>query len=258
MSNAELSEYALAAESVTKIYTHGLWKKRSITALDRVSLNIPKGKIFGLLGPNGAGKTTLVNVFTGLLEVESGEIFILGRKKSLLKPKEIREIKTHMNMCSGAPNFPWSFTLKEVLVFYSMLYAMRARLRGKKIKELLEMFELGKYRDMPYDSLSSGTKQKVAIAKALLNDPDILFLDEPTIGLDPDIAIKIRKIIRDINSRNRNTIVLTTHYMKEAEELCEEIAFIKNGRVVACGSSRELEIMTKSHDLEEVFLELSH
>ena len=258
MPDLKEKNYALTAESVSKIYSHGIIRKSFVPALRDISLKIPQGGIFGLLGPNGAGKTTLVNVFNGLLKADQGEIYILGQKLSALKPKELRELKTRMNMCSGAPNFPWSFTVKEILVFYGMLYGIHAKLRNKRVFACIELLELEKYRDTMYDSLSSGTKQRVALAKSLLNEPDILFLDEPTLGLDPDMAIKIRTLIASINKQRNNTIVLTTHYMKEAEALCGKIAFIKGGRIVAEGTSAELEKMTKSHDLEEVFLELTH
>jgi ABC-2 type transport system ATP-binding protein len=258
MNNQSTLEYALEAESVTKIYSQGIVRKKFFTALSGVSLQIPRGKIFGLLGPNGAGKTTLINVFAGQLEIESGRIRILGEDIARMHSKALRQLKTQINMCSGAPNFPWSFTVKEILSFYTMLYGMRSRQRKKKIDELISLLELGNYQNSIFDTLSSGTKQKVALAKALLNEPEILFLDEPTIGLDPDMAIKMRKLIIEINNQWNNTIVLTTHYMREAEELCGKIAFIKSGRIIAVGTSRELKDLTKTHNLEEVFLELSH
>lgn len=250
-------EIAIAAEAVRKTYRFGLFNPKSVEALRGIDLAVPSGKIFGLLGPNGAGKTTLINIFAGQLEPDSGRIYVLGRELSGFGCKALRGIKTSMNMCSGAPNFPWSFTVFEVLNFYGMLYGMSGRERKKKINEYIGIFGLGTFRESPFDSLSSGTKQKVALAKALLNEPRILFLDEPTIGLDPDIAIRIRTFITEINRSWKNTVILSTHYMREAEELCERIAFIRDGRIVAQGTSEELKRLTSSSDLEEVFLELS-
>lgn len=256
--DTETAHYALIADRVQKTYRQGLWGRESVSALNEVSLKIPRGGIFGLLGPNGAGKTTLINIFAGQLHADSGEICVLGNKFSSFKPRQFRELKSRMNMCSGAPNFPWSFTVYEVLNFYAMLYGMRNSLRKTEITRYIELFGLAPYVNRMFDSLSTGTKQKVALAKALLNKPEILFLDEPTIGLDPDIAIRIRQLIREINKKWNNTIILSTHYMQEADELCGQIAFIKGGLIIARGTSAELKQLTKCANLEEVFLELSH
>ena len=160
-------------------------------------------------------------------------------------------------MCSGNPNFPWSLTVYEVLKFYSMLYGCGPFACSNIIEENIKLFELEKYRNTRYDRLSMGTKQRLALAKSLLNEPEILFLDEPTIGLDPDIARKIRLRIAEINKKKKITIVLTTHYMKEAEQLCGRIAFIRDGRIKAIGTKKQLEKLTNKKNLEEVFLNLA-
>lgn len=255
---AVLSPFALIADKVTKTYHSGFLGRKRTTALDDVSLRIPRGSIFGLLGPNGAGKTTLINVFAGQLQADKGDLCVLGNNFSSFRLRQFQALKSRMNMCSGTPNFPWSFTLSEILNFYAMLYGMPARRRKERISAYIDAFGLAQYADRQFDTLSTGTKQKVALAKSLLNEPEILFLDEPTLGLDPDIAIRIRQLIKDIHHRWDNTIVLSTHYMKEAEELCDRIAFIRDGHIVAEGTAAELKHMTKSRDLEEVFLELSH
>jgi ABC-2 type transport system ATP-binding protein len=249
---------SLVAEDVSKTYRGGFFGRDRIPALKGVTLRVPRGKIFGLLGPNGAGKTTLINVFAGQLQADSGRVCVLGNDFSSFRLPQFQALKARMNMCSGAPNFPWSFTVFEILNFYAMLYGMPGRRRREKIDEYITLFDLGKYTGQQFDSLSTGTKQKVALAKSLLNEPEILFLDEPTIGLDPDIAIKIREVIRVINAKWRNTIMLSTHYMREADELCDRIAFIRGGSIVAEGTSAELKQKTGAGDLEGVFLELSH
>jgi ABC-2 type transport system ATP-binding protein len=161
-------------------------------------------------------------------------------------------------MCSGNPNFPWSLTIREILKFYAMLYGLSGRRCREAVDRTVALLELGDLTGKRYDTLSTGTKQKLALAKALLNDPELLFLDEPTIGLDPDIAKKIRDLVRDIHGRNGITILITTHYMREAEELCERLAFIRDGEIKVVGSPAELRSMMHAKDLEEVFLELAH
>src|SRR3989339_863956 len=166
-------------------------------------------------------------------------------------------LKEELNMCSGIPNFPWSLTVEENLKFYSLLYGICDKDCGDIIQNCIKMFSLEKYRSVRYDQLSSGNKQKLALAKSMINNPKLLFLDEPTIGLDPDIAKKIRELIRKIHGERDITIILTTHYMKEAEELCGRIAFIKDGIIKAVGTRSEIVALTEGHNLEEAFIELA-
>jgi ABC-2 type transport system ATP-binding protein len=253
-----VDDYAVVVKSVSKTFTSGLVRKKYTHALKGVDLEVRRGEIFGLLGPNGAGKTTLLNVLSTQLVPDTGEVFILGQKLRRSLGAVERGLKGRMNMCSGNPNFPWSMTVREILIFYAMLYGVRKGRCGQVVDECVSMLDLGEYTNRRYDVLSTGTKQKLALAKSLLNGPEILFLDEPTLGLDPDIAARIRQLIRDIHEEKRITVLVTTHYMKEAEELCERIAFIKGGMIRATGTSAELKTMTHSRDLEEVFLELVH
>jgi ABC-2 type transport system ATP-binding protein len=244
----------LGVEEVFKTYKSGFFRKRRTEALKGVTLEVRKGEILGLLGPNGAGKTTLLNIFTMQLEADSGRVFALG--KDITRSVD-NVIKTRINMCSGNPNFPWSLTVEETLIFYSLLYGLCLKARRDKVQEVIRMFELEKFAKTRYDELSTGGKQRLALAKSLLNDPEILFLDEPTIGLDPDMAKKVRELVLRIHKERKITIILTTHYMKEAEELCERIVFIKDGEIKAMGTKEELEAMTKTEDMEGVFLELA-
>lgn len=221
-------------------------------AVQGLSLDIRKGEIFGVLGPNGAGKTTLLNMISTLLLPDEGEIWILG-ESVLRAPNRIR---SQMNFCSGHANFAWSLTVRENLRFYALLYGLRAPAREQKIEALIQAFDLVSFADRRFDEVSTGTKQRMALAKSLLNDPAVLLLDEPTVGLDPDIALRVRQYIVQYHRKSGCTVILTTHYMQEAQELCERIAFVREGRVLALGTPDELKAKVKAEDMEGVFLEL--
>lgn len=241
---------AIIARAVHKTYKSGFLNRKHVRALRGVDLSVKEGEIFGLLGTNGAGKTTLLNIFSCQLLADSGEVWVLGNDVTKHSPQHLKQ---RLNMCSGSPNFPWSLSVEENLKFYSLLYGVKNNIAD----ECIEMFGLEKYRKTRYDQLSSGNKQKLALAKSLINDPEVLFLDEPTIGLDPDISRKIRELIKRIHSQKKITIILTTHYMKEAEELCERIAFIKDGEIKAAGTAAEIIRANGGRDLEEAFIELA-
>ncbi len=256
MATPAQQEYAIVTDSVHKTYRTGLWKKTVTHALRGVSLQVRRGEIFGLLGPNGAGKTTLINILAGQLTPDSGSVFVLGRELYGSDRRALSGVQSRINMSSGNPNFPWSLTVRELLVFYAMLYGMNRARREARVRECIRLVELEEFRNHPFDQLSTGTKQKLALAKALINEPELLFLDEPTIGLDVHMARRIRALIADIHRRTGTTIILTTHYMQEAEELCGRIAFIKDGTIRALGSSAEIKKITSSENLEDAFLVL--
>ncbi len=243
---------AIEVKGVSKTFYRGLLKKKRTKALDKVSLEIKKGELFGILGPNGAGKTTLLNILSTLLFPDEGIVKILG--KDIFHSHD--NIRTRLNMSSGNPNFPWSFTVEEILCFYGMLYGLRGNALKKKVEDCINWFGLEDFKRKRFDELSTGTKQKLSLAKSLLNDPEILFLDEPTVGLDPDIAYRIRNFIKTLHKEKGMTLILTTHYMQEAEMMCERIAFINKGKVIVLGTIEELKHQVKAQNLEEVFLEL--
>jgi ABC-2 type transport system ATP-binding protein len=228
---------AVKAEGIYKYFKDGVHGKKEV--LKNVSVDIADGEIFGILGPNGAGKTTLISILSTLTIPDSGNVEVFGID-ALRDPSSVKRI---VNISSGNPNFPWSLTVYENLRYFSMLYGLKKK--EKAINNVIDTLELEPFRNARFDSLSTGTKQRLSLAKALLNEPRLLFLDEPTVGLDPDMAIKIRRLIKRIHKDKGITIVLTTHYMKEAEQLCGRIAFIKRGEIIANAPPDELKRQMK-------------
>ncbi len=237
--------FAVDARGLTKTFRGGWLRRRPTEALRGVNLQVERGTIYGLLGPNGAGKTTLLSILTTLLLPDGGEARILGRDVV----RESAAVRERVNMASGNASFVWSLRPGEVLAFYGRLYGLSGRRLRRRVEELLELCELGAHAKTEYNELSTGLKQRLALAKALLNDPDVLFLDEPTLGLDPDVSIRIRAQVAALRRERGTTVILTTHYMREAEELCDEIAFIKGGRILAQGSPDALKRQIRLGDV---------
>jgi ABC-2 type transport system ATP-binding protein len=223
---------AVEAREVTKTFRSGWLRRRETVALRGATLSVERGTIFGLLGPNGAGKTTLLSILATLLTPDGGQVRVLGHDVV----HEAARLRHRLNMASGRPSFLWSLRVDEIVSFYGRLYGLYGQALRRRVDGLIEQYELGPYRRAQYNELSTGIKQRVALAKALVNDPELLFLDEPTLGLDPDVSVRVRQHIAALRRERGMTIVLTTHYMREAEELCDEIGFIKGGRILAHGS----------------------
>ena len=237
--------FAVDAKDLTKTFRSGWLGRRRKEALRGASLQVPSGAIFGLLGPNGAGKTTLLSILATLLLPDSGTATILGHDVV----REAGAIRRRLNMASGNASFVWSLRPPEVLTFYGGLYGLWGHRLRHRVDELIEQCELGPHAKTEYNALSTGLKQRLALAKALLNDPEVLFLDEPTLGLDPDVSIRLRAQIAALRRERGTTIILTTHYMREAEELCDQIAFIKDGRILAQGTADELKRQIRIGDV---------
>ena len=229
-------KFAVEVKGLRKTFVSGWLRKRKKTALKDLNLTVPQGALWGILGQNGAGKTTLLSILSNLLTPEQGEVRVLGRNV----PAHAREICNRINLCSGHANFLWSLTVRENLDYYAMLYGLSGRRRQQQIDHLIELFDLAEFVRVRFDELSTGTKQKLSLAKALINEPELLFLDEPTVGLDPDVARRIRGYIQRLHDEKDTTILLTTHNMKEAEALCQQVAFLKDGSIKACGKPQEL------------------
>jgi ABC-2 type transport system ATP-binding protein len=239
---------AIRAEGIFKTFRSGWRGKRQKEALKGINLQIEEGEIFGILGPNGAGKTTLLSILSTLLLPDRGKVQVFGID-SLRNGHQIRE---KVNICSGNANFLWSLSVRENLHFYGMLYGLTGRRREEKVESLIDLFELNEYRDISFDQLSTGMKQRLSLAKSLVNDPEILFLDEPTVGLDPDVSVRIREMILSIHKEKGITVLLTTHNMREAEHLCGRIAFLKEGEILATGTAQALKRMVRIGDVVRV------
>jgi len=242
---------AVEARDLFKTFGSGWLRRRRTEALRGASLEVPRGAIFGLLGPNGAGKTTLLSILATLLLPDRGSATVLGHD-IVHEPLAIRR---RLNMVSGNASFVWSLRPAEVLSFYGRLYGLGGGALRARVDELIERCELGPHRKTEYNELSTGLKQRLAFAKALLNDPEVLFLDEPTLGLDPDVSVRIRAQIAGLRRERGTTVILTTHYMREAEELCDTIAFIKGGRILAQGTADALKRQIRIGEVIELRLD---
>jgi len=237
--------YAIEVRGLRKAFVSGWLRRKRKEVLRGVDLSVPAGTFWGLLGPNGAGKTTLLSVISNLLTPEEGEVRVLGRDIR----RDAGEIGQRINLSSGHANFLWSMSVRENLVYYAMLYGLSGKARHRKIEYLLDLFDLRDFAHARFDELSTGTKQKLSLSKALINDPELLLLDEPTVGLDPDVALRIREAIRQVHHERKSTILMTTHNMKEAQILCEQVAFIKGGVIRALGRPRDLKRELKLGDV---------
>jgi len=223
----------------------------SFMAVDDVSFEIGKGEILGLLGPNGAGKTTIIHILLGLTIPTSGEIRIFDMDLAGNR----REILNYINFSSSYVSMPMSLTVKENLRIFAMLYGIKNS--AEKIEELLHAFEIYDLRDKLVRKLSSGQVTRVCLAKALLNDPKLLLLDEPTASLDPDMADKTRKLLKRFRDERGLTILYTSHNMREMEEMSDRIVFLDKGKVIATGRPEDVVKGFEKKNLEEVFIKVA-
>ncbi|MGZ3774176.1 MAG: ABC transporter ATP-binding protein [Pseudobdellovibrionaceae bacterium] len=203
--------------------------------VDRVNLEIYKGECFGLLGPNGAGKSTLMKMMYCSALVTSGELYVLG----LNVKKNFREIKSRIGVVPQEDGLDPDFTVLENLLVYASYHKIPAEEAELRAQALLRLMKLEEYQDRSVETLSGGMKRRLAIARGLINTPELVFLDEPTTGLDPQARIWIWDFFKQLKSE-KSTIILTTHYMEEAEKMCDRVAIIDNGRILTVGKPQEL------------------
>tara|TARA_Y100000590_G_C15666610_1_gene994702 strand:+ start:964 stop:1689 length:726 start_codon:yes stop_codon:yes gene_type:complete len=233
------------------IKVQGLCKKfKNALAVNNVNFEINRGKIIGLLGPNGCGKSTTIGMMLGLIKPTSGNVIINN--------KDIENHRTSllekMNFISPYIELPKKLTVEENLKVYGCLYGVKNL--KEKIYNLMEKLNLTEFRSRKTGELSSGQKNRVSLAKALINDPDILLLDEPTASLDPDVGDNIRKFIEEFASNKGTTILLASHNMNEVERLCDEVMMMKDGRIIDSGKIDGLINKHGRKNLEEVFLKI--
>jgi ABC-2 type transport system ATP-binding protein len=224
-----------------------------VTAVNDISFEVQKGEIFAFLGPNGAGKTTTIKVLTTLLKPTSGTVELDGLNP-VTKQNEARQ-------CFGIvfqdPSLDQDLTAQENMELHGVLYHVPGKVRRERTEALLKLFELWERRDSLVKQFSGGMKRRLEIARGLLHTPKILFLDEPTLGLDPQSRNQLWTHVKNLNETESVTVFLTTHYMDEAEKVAHRIAVIDHGRIVAMGSSQELKERTGTESLEEAFLALT-
>jgi ABC-2 type transport system ATP-binding protein len=202
----------------------------AFTAVDGITFHIPEGEIFGLLGPNGAGKTTTINLLTGLARITAGSVTVAG----MTYPVGLKQAQRLIRIVPDESNLYEDLDGFQNLCFCAALYGMPRKRREKKAGEILDQFNLAEAGKKPFKAYSKGMKRKLAIGAGIIHEPKILFLDEPTTGIDVSSARQIRQLIQDLH-RQRTTILLTTHYIEEAERLCQRIAFLVRGKIVRLG-----------------------
>jgi ABC-2 type transport system ATP-binding protein len=239
-----MPEAVVEIRNVTKLF-------KAFKAVDDVSFDVRRGEILGLLGPNGAGKTTIIHMLLGLTTPNSGSIKIFGL--DLARHRE--EILGRTNFSSTYIAMPYSLKVWESLRVFAALY--RVRKPDRKIEEVLKTFEIPETAKMSVRHLSTGQLTRLNLAKAMINDPEVLFLDEPTASLDPDIADKVRKFLLRIKRERGISILLTSHNMKEMEEVSDRIIFLHKGRIIAEGGPREVIEKFQAKSLEEAFLKVT-
>ncbi len=230
---------AISVEGLHKAYG-------AVEAVRGIDLEIKAGEVFGLLGPNGAGKTTTIEILEGLRPRTGGKVSVLGFDPAI----QMNEVKDRIGVCLQATNLPDRMKVHEALELFSAFYT-----RTADLNQILDRLQLSEKKDAFYKSLSGGQKQRVALGLALLNDPTLLFLDEPTTGLDPQVRHEIHGIIQELKE-NRRTILITTHYIEEAERLCDRVAIIDAGKIIELGTPREIQSRVLGRTLVEVKTDL--
>ncbi|MDQ2774848.1 MAG: ATP-binding cassette domain-containing protein [Acidobacteriota bacterium] len=224
-----------------------------VTAVDQVSFDVARGEIFAFLGPNGAGKTTTIRMLTTLLTPTSGTLEIDG-----LDPKtKANEVRKRFGIVFQDPSLDGDMTCAENMELHGVFYHVPRKMRLERTESLLKLFELWERRNDQVKVFSGGMKRRLEIARGLLHTPKILFLDEPTLGLDPQTRNQLWTHVKHLNKTEQVTVFLTTHYMDEAERVAQRIAIIDHGKIVAQGSPRELKEQTETASLEEAFLSLT-
>jgi len=240
-----LKEAAIVIDNLTK-------KFEDVTAVDGLSLTVEKAELFGLLGPNGAGKTTTINVLSGLLKPTSGSVTVGGYDVE----KDPSKVKALIGVCPQDTAVFSYLTGRENVELFGNLHAMQKEKLKKKTDELLEKMSLVSDAERRVGKYSGGMRRRINLIMALVHDPEIAFLDEPTVGMDPQSRRAVWDFIKELKKQNK-TVILTTHYMEEAEELCDRVGIIDYGKLIALGAPEQLKAKFEAKNLEEVFIQLT-
>ncbi len=244
MSSPDTREVILEARELTREFD-------GVRALDKFSFQLHRGEVLGLLGANGAGKTTAMNCMLGLTLPTSGDLFAFGKS---LEANRI-EILKKTNFSSAYVSLPGNLKVWQNLTVFAQIYGVP---NGKrKIAELMELLEVSHLKDRVTGQLSAGESTRVNLCKAFLNDPELLMLDEPTASLDPDIADKVRKVVRRVQSERNIGILYTSHNMRDIEEVCDRVIFLHNGKIVAEGTPDQIVAKFSENSLEDVFIKIA-
>src|ERR1700685_2998793 len=224
-----MSEPAISVRELRKAYG-------PVEAVRGLDFEIQPGEVFGLLGPNGAGKTTTVEILEGLRPRTGGDVSVLGFDPD----KQRLQLKDRIGVCLQATNLPEKIRVREAMEVFASFYS-----RNVDLNKLLARLQLEEKRDAFYSTLSGGQKQRLALALALINDPQLVFLDEPTTGLDPQVRVEIHNLLEELKNEHR-TILMTTHYIEEAERLCDRVAIVDEGRIIALDTPAQLQQQSKN------------
>jgi len=224
-----------------------------VKAVDDISFDVGRGEIFAFLGPNGAGKTTTIKMLTTLLRPTAGTLTIDGMNPV----SHQNEVRRRFGIVFQDPSLDTELTAWENLMLHAVLYHVPRGVRHQRAESLLTLFELWDRRDTPVKQFSGGMKRRLEIARGFLHTPKILFLDEPTLGLDPQSRNQLWTHVKHLNQTEGVTVFLTTHYMDEADRVAQRVGIIDHGRIVAQGSSQELKAQTKTDSLEQAYLALT-
>jgi len=240
---------AIRLDNVTKIFVPP--KGEPVIAVDGLSLDVRRGEVFGLIGPNGAGKTTTLRMISTILKPTSGSVFVDG----LNSVTEADDVRRRLGFLSGDTGLYKRLKAREMIEFFGRLYGMDRDRLENRVDELMEIFGITQYADTMCGTLSSGTKQKVNIARTMVHDPPILVFDEPTVGLDVMVARTLTDFILGLK-KHRKTVVFSTHIMREAERLCDRIGIIYKGKLLLVGTLDEMLRKTGRENLEDAFFDL--
>lgn len=237
----------IKTESTTKTYKNGF------TAVDKLNLQVAKGDMYGFLGPNGAGKTTTIRMLTGLLTPTSGRVFVDGMNVV----ERAVDVKKIIGVVPESHGYYYWMNPEEYLVYFGALFGISNMEATKRADELLDKVGLAEKKKVPIGQFSRGMKQRLGIAKALINNPKVIFLDEPTLGLDPMGQRDVQNLILNINKNENITVFITSHLLKDIEALCNKVCIVQKGKLIEQGSIDELKKKHSAADMEDVFFKVT-